>query len=54
MKVEELTDREWDLVMVLRNYRKARPRGRTLRRSILDMVTELMSSDPEDEYNEED
>lgn len=50
---KEISDKEWDLLSTIRNYKRAFPNGsRMMKREIMALLDELMTS--EEEEDEED
>ena len=48
---KEISDKEWDLSNTIRNYKRAFPNGsRMMKREIMALLDELMTSEDEDDY----
>ena len=46
---KEISDKEWDLLSTIRNYKRAFPNGsRMMKREIMALLDELMTSEDED------
>lgn len=45
MEYRELTNKEWELIEVLRNYRKGYPNTKFLRWEIKELIEELKQAD---------
>ena len=51
---KEISDKEWDLLSTIRNYKRAFPNGsRMMKREIMALLDELMTSE-EDEEEDDD
>lgn len=49
---KEISDKEWDLLSTIRNYKRAFPNGsRMMKREIMAVLDELMTSEEEDDEN---
>lgn len=49
---KEISDKEWDLSNTIRNYKRAFPNGsRMMKREIMALLDELMTSEEEDDEN---
>lgn len=47
---KEISDKEWDLLSTIRNYKRAFPNGsRMMKREIMALLDELMTSGEEDD-----
>ena len=53
MTVQKITDKEWELIQTIRNYRRAYPNGsRMLEKEINDLLDELMDTTYQQEEEE--
>ena len=50
---KEISDKEWDLLSTIRNYKRASPNGsRMMKREIMALLDELMTSEEDEEDDE--